>query len=190
VEWAAGLYSVFKNAINATRSAGESPRKRSRARALPAVRLNRLFGRRVPTIVEEVGLQPEPHQGLGPELGGRRLAQTHVGKLRAHVVQQQIGVCGNLFVTQCRDGRVPGSQRGKVAPCAPDIDEDFAAPPGSGRRSERPLPVKDVAAAGGWKDITTLIESYQQPDEDTLGPRSARGGDRLLRPRSASPVMS
>ncbi len=30
------------------------------------------------------------------------------------------------------------------------------------------LPVKDVAAAGGWKDITTLIESYQQPDEDTL----------------------
>jgi integrase len=30
------------------------------------------------------------------------------------------------------------------------------------------LPVKDVAAAGGWKDITTLIECYQQPDEDTL----------------------
>lgn len=30
------------------------------------------------------------------------------------------------------------------------------------------LPVKDVAAAGGWKDITTLIDCYQQPDEDTL----------------------
>jgi hypothetical protein len=28
--------------------------------------------------------------------------------------------------------------------------------------------VKDVAAAGGWKDITTLIECYQQPDEETL----------------------
>jgi hypothetical protein len=30
------------------------------------------------------------------------------------------------------------------------------------------LPVKDVAAAGGWKDVTTLISCYQQPDEDTL----------------------
>ena len=30
------------------------------------------------------------------------------------------------------------------------------------------LPVKDVAAAGGWKDITTLIECYQQPDDVTL----------------------
>jgi hypothetical protein len=26
------------------------------------------------------------------------------------------------------------------------------------------LPVKDVAAAGGWEDVTTLIECYQQPD--------------------------
>jgi hypothetical protein len=25
-----------------------------------------------------------------------------------------------------------------------------------------------VAAAGGWKDVTTLINCYQQPDEDTL----------------------
>ncbi len=30
------------------------------------------------------------------------------------------------------------------------------------------LPIKDVAAAGGWKDVTTLINCYQQPDEDTL----------------------
>jgi CheY-like chemotaxis protein len=30
------------------------------------------------------------------------------------------------------------------------------------------LPVKDVAAAGGWKDVTTLLECYQQPDADTL----------------------
>jgi hypothetical protein len=28
--------------------------------------------------------------------------------------------------------------------------------------------VKDVAAAGGWKDVTTLLECYQQPDADTL----------------------
>jgi hypothetical protein len=28
--------------------------------------------------------------------------------------------------------------------------------------------VKDVAAAGGWKNVTTLINCYQQPDEVTL----------------------
>jgi integrase len=27
------------------------------------------------------------------------------------------------------------------------------------------LPLKDVAAAGGWKDVNTLLEIYQQPDE-------------------------
>jgi integrase len=30
------------------------------------------------------------------------------------------------------------------------------------------LPLKDVAAAGGWHDLTTLLTCYQQPDEDTL----------------------
>jgi hypothetical protein len=30
------------------------------------------------------------------------------------------------------------------------------------------FPVKDVAAAGGWKDISTLIDCYQQPDDETL----------------------
>jgi hypothetical protein len=30
------------------------------------------------------------------------------------------------------------------------------------------LPVKDVAAAGGWNDIMTLMECYQQPEEETL----------------------
>ena len=28
--------------------------------------------------------------------------------------------------------------------------------------------VKDVAAAGGWNDVTTLLKCYQQPDEQTL----------------------
>jgi integrase len=30
------------------------------------------------------------------------------------------------------------------------------------------LSVKDVAAAGGWNDVTTLLKCYQQPDEETL----------------------
>ena len=30
------------------------------------------------------------------------------------------------------------------------------------------LSLKDVAAAGGWKDVETLTTCYQQPDTDTL----------------------
>ncbi len=30
------------------------------------------------------------------------------------------------------------------------------------------MPVVDVAAAGGWKDPTTLLKCYQQPDEATI----------------------
>jgi len=30
------------------------------------------------------------------------------------------------------------------------------------------LPVKDVAAAGGWSDTSTLVQCYQQPDPDTM----------------------
>ncbi len=30
------------------------------------------------------------------------------------------------------------------------------------------LPVTDVAAAGGWKDVSTLLTCYQQPDSETL----------------------
>lgn len=30
------------------------------------------------------------------------------------------------------------------------------------------LPPKDVAAAGGWRDIQTLMTCYQQPDEETM----------------------
>jgi hypothetical protein len=30
------------------------------------------------------------------------------------------------------------------------------------------LPLKDVAAAGGWNDVDTLLTVYQQPDPATL----------------------
>jgi integrase len=30
------------------------------------------------------------------------------------------------------------------------------------------LPLKDVAAAGGWKDVNTLLEVYQQADEESV----------------------
>jgi hypothetical protein len=34
------------------------------------------------------------------------------------------------------------------------------------RRKE--LPTADVAAAGGWSDVATLLRCYQQPDEATM----------------------
>ena len=30
------------------------------------------------------------------------------------------------------------------------------------------LPLKDLAYMGGWKDFKTLVECYQQPDEDRM----------------------
>lgn len=34
--------------------------------------------------------------------------------------------------------------------------------------ARKDLPLKDVCAAGGWSDPTTLIRCYQQPDDATL----------------------
>ena len=30
------------------------------------------------------------------------------------------------------------------------------------------MPLPDVAMAGGWKDLKTLLTSYQHPDRETL----------------------
>lgn len=30
------------------------------------------------------------------------------------------------------------------------------------------LPIKDVAATGGWKDTSTLLRCYQMPDVNTM----------------------
>ena len=30
------------------------------------------------------------------------------------------------------------------------------------------LPLKQVAIAGGWRDVETLVKCYQQPDRDSL----------------------
>ena len=34
--------------------------------------------------------------------------------------------------------------------------------------SRKNLPVVDVAAAGGWSDVSTLLKCYQQADNETL----------------------
>lgn len=40
------------------------------------------------------------------------------------------------------------------------------------------LPLKDVAAAGGWQDVETLLECYQQPDHETR--QTVMDGARIL----------
>jgi integrase len=45
------------------------------------------------------------------------------------------------------------------------------------------LSLKDVAAAGGWKDIETLLRCYQQPDDDSL--LAVMSEKRKLRERAA-----
>jgi len=43
-----------------------------------------------------------------------------------------------------------------------------SATPVGNRRERKLLPLKDVAAAGGWKDVGTLLEVYQQSDEESV----------------------
>jgi hypothetical protein len=46
------------------------------------------------------------------------------------------------------------------------------------------LPSKDVAAAGGWKDVNTLLEIYQQPDD--AGVLAVTSETRKLRERGVA----
>jgi hypothetical protein len=36
------------------------------------------------------------------------------------------------------------------------------------RRGARRLPLKNVAAVGGWKDVTTFLTRYEHADEATM----------------------
>ncbi len=55
------------------------------------------------------------------------------------------------------------------------------------------LPLRDVAAAGGWRDPTTLLTCYQQPDEETIE-RVVLGAPKLMsrpaRGETLSPSLS
>jgi hypothetical protein len=57
--------------------------------------------------------------------------------------------------------------------------------PGLWTTERKTMSVKDVAAAGGWKDITTLIDCYRQPDEKTL-----RAVVEFVRPAPRSPAAA
>lgn len=57
-----------------------------------------------------------------------------------------------------------------TAECAVErIHEAIRRTAGRKWASERKhLPLKDVAAAGGWKDVSTLLNVYQQSDEESV----------------------
>src|SRR2546430_4392300 len=48
--------------------------------------------------MQELLFQMQPHQRLGPEFSRRRERQTNVPQVRTHIVQQKIGVRGDLFI--------------------------------------------------------------------------------------------
>jgi hypothetical protein len=52
------------------------------------------------------------------------------------------------------------------------------------------MPLKDVAAAGGWRDTATLLKSYQQVDDETLVRVVAGGAEALRRGRRAGAIPS
>ena len=49
-----------------------------------------------------------------------------------------------------------------LSPTATSLSNRRRAP------ERKDLPLKDVAAAGGWKDVTTLLTCYQHADEATM----------------------
>ena len=52
------------------------------------------------------------------------------------------------------------------------------------------FPLKAVADAGGWKDVTTLVRCYQQTDERTLLAVMANDSSEILRADSAPAIAS
>jgi hypothetical protein len=44
----------------------------------------------------------------------------------------------------------------------------MACLPSGWASARRHLSIRDVAAAGGWKDTDSLLKSYMQPDPETI----------------------
>ena len=55
-----------------------------------------------------------------------------------------------------------------AASLAPLDGSDFHAYRRAWATARKHLPLKDVAAAGGWKSTVTIQRCYQQPDEETM----------------------
>src|SRR3989442_6447476 len=111
------------------------------AGGLAAVVLDRLLQRRRAAVVQKVLGVAQVEQRLGAEVGRRCEAEADVREIRAHVVEQQVGVGGELLVPQGGDRAVPRAQGGHVAGGAPDFREQLAAA----------LPVPSQLEGGGGR---------------------------------------
>ena len=70
------------------------------------MRVDRLLKRRGPAVVEEALGVAEVDEWLSAELRRGREAEADVRQIRPHVMQQQVGVRGELPVPQRGDGAV------------------------------------------------------------------------------------
>ena len=91
------------------------------------MQLDRLLERRGGAIVQEALREPQADQRLGPEVGWRRQAQADVRPVRAHVVQQEIGVGKEGLARERRGRTIARAERRDVAAGAPDPREQLPA---------------------------------------------------------------
>lgn len=91
--------------------------------------------------------------------------------------QREFGVVGGWLFPHPDDTTIPMSryqfgislERAEIKAELPKLDRALWHAYRRKWATERKhLPLKDVAAAGGWKDVETLLTCYQEPDPDTL----------------------
>src|SRR5213592_2351997 len=99
----------------------------ARGRGLAAVQRDRVGDRAGPAVVQEHRLEAQPHQRLGPEVGRLRQTEANIGELRAHVVEQQVGVRVHGLEAQRPHRTGARDERGYMTAGAPELQEDQAA---------------------------------------------------------------
>src|SRR5437016_9008504 len=113
----------------------------ARTGALPPVQLDRLLERGRPAVVQEMLGAAQVEERLRAEVRRGGEAEADVGQVGPHVVQQEVGVGGELPVAQRRDRAVPCAQGRDVAGGAPCLGKQLAPAstvfPGLERRRRR-----------------------------------------------------
>src|SRR5437870_12848671 len=134
----------------------ERPEAVAGAGPFAAVRRDRLLQRLLTSVVQEALGVAQVDERLGAELRRRRPAEADVGELRPHVVQEQVGVGGELLPVERMDGARARAQRRHVTGGATDLREQVAtAPPllaalgGPGRGGEPTKPAGKPSGAWG-----------------------------------------
>src|SRR6267378_2410589 len=91
--------------------------------SLPSMQLDRLLERPGASIVEEMSGEAQAHKGLRSELGWPREAEANVRQIRAHVVDEKIGVREESFSIEGPHGTLPRTKCREMARGASDAIE-------------------------------------------------------------------